>query len=205
MFQMKLSDRLISIYEIWQWHNSVECCLIFVALISTSTSNTGPATSIQIDHDSVQNAATIPSPRNSVFTSSSDFSYSSSTASEAGMSSDHVMQQTALTRPPLVTSVFNVSYISTQPVLNEMTRTVFVSSAPYTPYLLTHYPVLTTSLSEEKETPVLAVTSRVTDTSQPVNSVTIAPSTTVEVTVMESRTTQGQGHRIKKLLEGIKQ
>lgn len=112
------------------------------------------------------------------------------------MSSEHVMQQTSLTGPPLMTSFFNVSYISTQPVMKEMTQTVSVSS-------VSHSSCLIISSREENKTQVLEVATRVTNTAQLINPITIAPSTTVEITVMASRTNQDREHRIKKLLEGI--
>ena len=114
------------------------------------------------------------------------------------MSSELLPQQTSLTGPPLTTSVFNVSYMSTQPVMNEMTPTVFVSSVPHSSNVMT-------SLREENKPQVLDVASiaRVTNTSQVINPVTIAPSSTVEVSVMKSRTNQDRDHVIKKLLEGM--
>lgn len=82
--------------------------------------------------------------------------------------------------------------------MKEMTHTVFVSS-------VSHSSNLMTSFREENKTQVLDVASiaRVTNTSQLINLVTIAPSTTVEVTVMASRTNQGREDLIKKLLEGM--
>lgn len=97
-----------------------------------------------------------------------------------------------------MTSVFNVSYISTQPVKKEMTHTVLVSS-------VSHSLNLMTSFKKEIKTQVLDVASiaSVTNTAQLINPVTIAPSSTVEVTVMASRTSQDREYLTKKLLEGI--
>lgn len=88
--------------------------------------------------------------------------------------------------------------MSTQPVVIEMTPTVFVSSVPHSSNVLT-------SFKEEIKTQVLDVASiaRVTNTSQLINPVTIAPSSTVEVRVMASRTNQDRDHLIEKLLEGM--
>lgn len=82
--------------------------------------------------------------------------------------------------------------------MNEMTHTVFVSS-------VSHSSNLMTSFREKNKTQVLDVASiaRVPNTSQLINLVTIAPSTTVEVTVMASRTNQDREDLIKKLLEGM--
>ena len=97
-----------------------------------------------------------------------------------------------------MTSVFNVSYISTQPAMKEMTHTVFVSS-------VSHSSNLMTSPRGGNETLVLDVASiaSLTNTSQVINPVTIAPSS-VEITVMASRANQDREHLIKKLLEGMK-
>lgn len=97
-----------------------------------------------------------------------------------------------------MTSVFNESYISTQPVMKEMTRTVLVPS-------VSHSLNLMTSFKKEIKTQVLDVASvaRITNTAQLINPVTIAPSSTVEVTVMASRTSQDREYLTKKLLEGI--
>ena len=104
------------------------------------------------------------------------------------MSSERLPQQTSLTGPPLTTSVFNVFYMSTQPVMNEMTPTVFVSSVPHSSSVMT-------PLTEENKTQV--------NTSQVINPVTIAPSSSVEVSVMVSRTNQDREYVLKKLLEGM--
>ena len=82
-------------------------------------------------------------------------------------------------------------------MLIEMTPTVFVSSVPHSSNAMT-------SLKQEIKTQVLDVASiaRVTNTSQLINPVTIAPSSTVEVAVMASRTNQDREHLIKTLLEG---
>ena len=115
------------------------------------------------------------------------------------MSSERLPQQTSLIGPPLrTTSVVNMSYMRTQPVMHEMTPTVFVSSVPHSSNVMT-------SLREESKTQVLDVASiaRVTNTSQVIDPVTIAPSSTVEVSVMASRTNQDREYVIKKLLEGM--
>lgn len=179
------------------------CYFVFVALISTSPSTPGAATSIQINQASVRNSAIISTLRNSVLvTSFLETLSSSSGQNEAGMSSDHVIPQTAFSGTPVGT-VSNTFNISTQPAMNLMTQTVFDSSGLYTPYSLTRSQALVTPTSEENETPVLAVTSRVTNTSRPETSTVITPSTTSKVTIMKSRTSQDQGYRIKKLMEGI--
>ena len=119
-------------------------------------------------------------------------------SSETGMSSEHVTQQTSYTGPSFMTPVFNESYISTQAVMKEMTHTVLVSS-------VSHSLNLRTSFKKEIKTQVLDVASipRVTNTAQLIKPVTIAPSSTVEVTVMASRTSQDREYLTKKLLEGI--
>ena len=82
--------------------------------------------------------------------------------------------------------------------MKEVTHTVFVSS-------VSHSSNLMTSFREENKTQVLDVASitSVTNTSQLINPVTIAPSTTVEVTVLASRANQDREHLIKKLFEGM--
>lgn len=143
-------------------------------------------------------SASIPSRGGHVSPSLSFVISLTSSSSETGMSSEHVTKQTSYTGPPFVTSVFNVSYISTQPVKKEMTHTALVSS-------ISHSLNLMTSSKKEIKTQVLDVASiaRVTNTAQLINPVTIAPSSIVEVTVMASRTSQDREYLTKKLLEGI--
>ena len=82
--------------------------------------------------------------------------------------------------------------------MKEMTHTVFVSSVSHSSNLMTFS-------REENKTQVLDVASiaSATNTSQLINPVTIAPSSTVEVAVVASKTNQDREHVIKKLLEGM--
>ena len=180
-----------------------EIMILYFAFVG-SVSETATATSVQMYSEYIQDSASIRSPGSTIL--------GSSLGAPSILSSAHVMKQTSLSGKPFLTSALNTPYVtadvSTQPVLNgsQVIRStkalnqtsVFVSSIPYTSYLL----ATTTFRSKENETPNMAATPRVTKTEKLVNPIPISPSTAAKVNGIESTTTQYERDRMKKLLKG---
>lgn len=173
--------------------------ILYFAFVA-SVSETATATSVQRYSESIQDSASIRSPGSTIL--------GSSLGAPSILSSAHVIQQTSLSGKPFLTSALNTPYVSTQPVRNgsQVIRytkalnqtSVFVSSIPYTSYLLAK----TTTRSKENETPNMAATPRITKTEKLVNPIPISPSTAAKVNGIESTTTHYERDRMKKLLKG---
>ena len=116
------------------------------------------------------------------------------------------IQQSSLTRSPFMTSILPVSYITTQPGMNETQKTLssrgMASRLTQTPFVF-H---VSHSLNHLQNTSDF--TPRETDSSEATKLSKIVPSTTVKVSVTESwnkhqPTGTGHGDLISKLLRGI--